>query len=315
MEVDPAKRREEHGEVECQRVHGAVQLLVVHDALFDAGDVGTGNGPDPPLAEQRLGPQLRRGLEALLGEGEPAHAEIAELVLVGQVHDVGQVAHPGLAYLVLDVEGVLEGGALARACPVAHAHDQGLLLALLHLGDRCLECGGCLDSVARGAHGLRVAVRTQAWRGPEVELGSGGVDQVVVGQFAVLTRAIRIRIGQLDIGGVVRRIALGVDGRGQGLLVADPFALVDRSELERHLLGLHLADADPDVGWDPVPLRVRGDHQHLVGPLEHPREVEGGSMAGDPSAQDYDSCHVTPPSRAFLSPYLIPPRVSSTNSG
>ena len=159
LEVYAAEGRQEHGEVERQRVGGAVQLLVVDDALLDAGHVRPGDGPDAPLAEEGLGPQLRGGLESLLGERQPTDAEVAQLVLVGQVDDVGQVAHPGLAYLVLDVEGVLEGCALARARPVAHADDQGLVLALLHLGDRCLQRGRRLGGMARGAHREGVAIR------------------------------------------------------------------------------------------------------------------------------------------------------------
>ena len=110
---------------------------------------------------------LRGGLEALLGEGQPADAEVAELVLVGQVDDVGQVAHAGLAQLVLDVEGVLEGRALAGAGAVAHADDEGLALALLHACsiDAC-ERGRGLDGVTGGAHRVGVAVGTEAraWR-------------------------------------------------------------------------------------------------------------------------------------------------------
>src|SRR5665213_417269 len=138
---------EEHGEVERQRVVGAVQLLIVHDAFLDASHVGTSDGPDPPFPEERLGPQLRRGLEPLPGERQPTDAEVAQFVLVGQVHDVGKLAHAGLANLVFDVERILEGGTLARARPVPHADHQYLALALLHLGDRCLERGGCLDGV------------------------------------------------------------------------------------------------------------------------------------------------------------------------
>ena len=129
-----------------QRVGGAVQLFVVDDALFDTGHVCPGDGPDAPLAEEGLGPQLGGRLEPLLGERQPPDAEVAQLVLVGEVDDVGQVAHTGLAHLVLDVEGVLEGRPLARARPVAHADDQGLVLALLHPGDR--PCSAADASVA-----------------------------------------------------------------------------------------------------------------------------------------------------------------------
>ena len=48
-------------------------------------------------------------------------AEVTELVLVGQVDDLGEVAHAASAQLVLDVEGVLERSALAGAGAVTRA--------------------------------------------------------------------------------------------------------------------------------------------------------------------------------------------------
>ena len=111
----------------------------MNDAFLDARDVGPGDRPDPTLPEERLGPQFRGRLESLLGEGQPTDAEVAEVVLVGQVDDVGQVPHAGQAHLVLHVERVLEGCALTGAGPVPHPDDEDLTFALLHPGDRSLE--------------------------------------------------------------------------------------------------------------------------------------------------------------------------------
>ena len=134
----------------------------------------------------------------------PPTPKSPEVVLVGQVDDVGQVADAGLAHLVLHVEGVLEGGTLAGAGPVPHADHEDLAFALLHLVDRRLE--GCrrLGGVARGAHRVGVAVRPESRRGAEVELRAGGVDQVVVVQFAVLAGTGRVGVGELDVGRVGR---------------------------------------------------------------------------------------------------------------
>jgi hypothetical protein len=67
----PRNGGKQHGEVEEQRADRSVELLVVDDARLDAGDMGSGDGPDPPLPEERLGAQLRRRLETLLREGQP----------------------------------------------------------------------------------------------------------------------------------------------------------------------------------------------------------------------------------------------------
>ena len=96
LQVGAAKGRQEHGEVERQAALRAVELLVVDDAGVDPLDVGSQDGPHAALAKERLGPHLAGGLEAVLGEGHAPHAEVAEFVLVGEVDDVGQVAHAAL---------------------------------------------------------------------------------------------------------------------------------------------------------------------------------------------------------------------------
>ena len=184
VEIHPAERREQHGEVEEQRVRRTIQLLIVDDALLDARDVGPGDRPDPTLTEERLGPQLGRRLEPPLGEGQPADAEVPELVLVGQVDDVGQVADTGLAHLVLHVERVLEGRSLAGAGPMPHPDDEDLTFTVLHPLDRCLEGRRHVDRMARGAHRVGVAVGSESGSDTEVELRAGGVDQEVVVHLA-----------------------------------------------------------------------------------------------------------------------------------
>ena len=151
-----------------------------------------------------------------------------------------------------------------------------------------------------------MAVRPEPRGGAEVELRTSGVDQVVVLELAMLAGTGRIGIGDLDVRPRAAGAAFRVDRRGQCLLVGDALALVDRSELEGHLVGLHLADSNPDVRRDPVPVGVRGHHHDLVGPLQHPSEMECRRVAGDPSPQDNDSCHVKPPSVCLKSAYQIP---------
>ena len=314
VEINAAERRQQHGEVEEQRVRRTIHLLVVDDALLDARDVGPGDRADPTLSEERLGPQLGRRLESPLGEGQPADAEVPELVLVGQVDDVGQVTDTGLAHLVLHVERVLEGRSLAGTGPVPHPDDEDLAFTILHPLDRSLEGRRRVDCMARGAHRVGVAVGSESGSGTEVELRAGRVDQVVVVQLAVFAGTGRVGIGDLDVGPWPPWPALRVDRRRQRLMELDPLALVDRSELEGHLVGLHLAHPDPDVRRNPVPVGVRSDHHDLVGAREHPGEMECGRMAGDASAQDDDSCHVRPPSVSLTPGYQIPLGVSSSTT-
>ena len=178
--VGAAERRQQHREVERQALVRAVEGLVEELALLDPLDVGAEDRADAALTEQRLGPGLAGGQEAALAEDHAADAEVAELVLVGQVDDLGQVAHPGRAELVLDVEGVLECCSLAGAGAVAHADDQPLRLAGAEPVDDLVERGRGLDGVTGGADRPGVAVRSEAGCGLEVELGAGRVDQVVV---------------------------------------------------------------------------------------------------------------------------------------
>lgn len=88
------------------------------------------------------------------------------------------------------------------------------------------------------------------------QLRSGGVDEVVVAKVFAL--ALLVWAGVLDRH--ERRLGLGVslwvELDGLGLPVVDPFAAVDRRELEGHVLLRHEPDADPDVRWDPVPAAV-----------------------------------------------------------
>ena len=118
------------------------------DSLLDARYVGPGDRSDPSLPEQGFCPELRRRLEPLLGEGQPTDAEVTEFVLVGQIDDVGQLPDTGLAHLVLHVERVLEGRALAGAGPVPHPDDEDLAFAPLHPGDRPLKRRRRVDGMA-----------------------------------------------------------------------------------------------------------------------------------------------------------------------
>ena len=187
LQVRSPERRQQHGEIEGQGIAGTVQGLVVDLARFDPLDVSAQDRLHPALAEQRLGPDLAGGQEALLPEHHPADAEVAQLVLVAQVDDVGQVPQPAGAQFVLDVEGVLERGALAGAHPVPDPDDQGLPLPGAQLADHPVECPRRLHRVPGSAHRQRVPVRSQPRGGGEVQLRPGGVDQVVVAQPLLLT--------------------------------------------------------------------------------------------------------------------------------
>jgi hypothetical protein len=90
-----AERRQQHREVERQALVRAVEGLVVELALLDPLDMGAENRAHAALTEERLGPRLAGGQETALAEDHATDPEVTELVLVGEVDDLGQVAHPG----------------------------------------------------------------------------------------------------------------------------------------------------------------------------------------------------------------------------
>jgi hypothetical protein len=151
LQVGAPERRQQHGEIEGESVPRAVECLVVDLAWLDPLDVGAQDGLHSPFAEQRLGPYLAGRDETLLPEHHAADAEVAELVLVAQVDHVGQVPQAAGAQLVLDVEGVLEGRALAGAHPVSYPDHQGLPLAGPQLLDHSGERPGGLHRVPGSA--------------------------------------------------------------------------------------------------------------------------------------------------------------------
>lgn len=184
-----------------------------------------------------------------------------------------------------------------NACPfagggaVADADDQPLVLTgvepIYHVAQRFGGLGGMRGSADRPG----MSLRAEAGCGGEVQLGAGGIDQVVVGECGALALSRRLGIGELYRWCVLLTGALGTDDGGIALMELDPFALVDRFEGYQHLLGRHFAHPDPDVGGNPVPVRFGGDHGNLVPRREHPPKMQCGSVSGDSGAEDDDSGH------------------------
>ncbi|MGO8738196.1 hypothetical protein [Rhodoblastus sp.] len=110
-----------------------------------------------------------------------------------------------------------------------------------------------------------MAVRPQGLGGAEVQLGAGGVDQIIVGEPVLLARALGRRVFDDDIRRGVVRVAFGMNRNGFGLMEGDPDLLIDFGQVEGDLLLGHLTDANPDVGGNPVPFGVRGTDDDLIG--------------------------------------------------
>gem|GEM_PF-5589937 len=154
----------------------AVDLGVVNQSRFDLGHGSLGDGFHGALAEQGLHPRFARDPLSTRGGGHAGHAEVAQLVLGGEVDNLGQVAHAGVLKFLLHGERVLEGGALTDAGAVTDAHDKGLRGACLESGDDLGKPGGGIHCIAGRAHRHgETGIQAEAGRSLEVELGPGGV--------------------------------------------------------------------------------------------------------------------------------------------
>ena len=293
---DAGKWRQQHGEVELLLALRPVQGLVPDPVLVHLLHVGAGDPVDAALGEQRLGEQAARHDVAAALELHAAHAEVAELVLVRDPDDLRLVPHLARPQLELEVHRVFERGSLTGAGAVADADQEALPLAAPHPLHRLVERGGGRDGVLGRAHGQAVVLRAESLGLVEAEPWPGGVDQEVVRN---LLRATGHRLGD-DIGRPAGGVALGVNLAGPGLLELDAVTLVDGRERERHLARSHQADADPDVGRDPVVGLIRRDHRHGVARAQ-PLPGEGGrGVPGDSRAENHHPAHRRPPIRVLI---------------
>ena len=264
------------------------------DAGLDPLHVGRHDRLHPPLAEER-------GRECLAGRHAPGvaevhavHPEVAEALLIRDVDDLGPVSHALLHELVLNIERVFECGPLTGAGSVPHPDEKGLALPLLQFLHDPLETLRCLGGMPRRADRPRVAIRAQARRRTEVQLGTGGIDEVVVLEHRDFARPVRIRVPHVHVRAIAGRPALAVQFGGECLMEFDSLAPVYGGERKRHLLHGHLPDPDPDIRRDPVPLRVGRDHHYLVLPAQHSTQVKGRSVAGYAGSQDDGARHTYP---------------------
>ena len=280
----------------------AVEGLVADQAVLDLLDMCTEDRLDAAFAEQRPGPQLARGLKSLILEDHPVDPEVAELGLVGQVDQPRPVPNPGLAQFVIDVEDVLERGALAGTGPVTHPDHQGLLFAGGEPLDDVPQPGRRLEGVVSGADGDGVTVGAEARRGLEPKAWAGGVDEVVVAQST--GGACPALAGVLDVdraAGIVD-VTVRSDRDGLGLPEVDALAVVDGLQREDDVFLAELPDPDPDVGGDPIPPRVGRDDRDGVllaqaATPEEPRQMQGGGVSGDPGTKNDDVGHSWFPSQ------------------
>ena len=125
--------------------------------------------------------------------------------------------------------------------------------------------------------------------------GPGRVDEEVVLQLRDLALALRVGVSHRDVRAREVGAAVAVQFGRERLVELDALAPVDGGEGEGHLLGGHLADADPDVRGDPVPLRVGRDDDDVVLLAEHAPQVQGGGVAGNAGPQDDGATHGIPP--------------------
>ena len=169
---------------------------------------------------------------------------------------------------------------------------QRLALARLQPLDGGPQRGGRLDGVVGGAdaHGVPT-MGAEAGGGPELQLRPGGVDQEVVADAFRPSGLVTGRVLDVDPGAIRRLVAAGMDGRGLRLDEPDALLLVDGRKREHHLFLGHLPDPHPDVAGDPVPLRVRGHHDHIVGCSQLALSVQGRRVPRNPRTEYDDPSH------------------------
>ena len=264
--------------------------------LFHRLDVGPGDPVDAALGEQRLGEQVAGHDVAAPLQVHPAHAEVAELVLVGDPDDLRLVPHLAGPQLELQIDRILEGRALAGAGAVPDADQEALPLTAAHPCHRLIQSGGRGNGMLRGAYRQAVAVRAESLGPVEPQPRAGGVDQIVVRHRPgaaryPLDRHVRARVAP---------VPFGMDRARPGLDELDAVPLVDRRQGERHLAWLHQADTDPDVGRYPVVSVARGNHGDGVVPAQPlPGERRRG-VPGDARTEDDDAAHRRSPISCFI---------------
>ena len=249
---------------------------------------GTHLRADAVLLEDR-GDELLAGEQtALAAHGEAAHAEVAQRLLVGEPEQVGLVADPATHQVLVDVGDVLERGALTGGAGMAGADHEAAPLTLLEARD-LFEIGVArLDRMRRRTDGLAVArVRPQPGCAPEVELGPGGDDEVVVVD-QLLAAPVALDHHDALVHTHLGRLAVHethVEPAIHGL------------KRELGLLHRHTPDAHPDPRRHVREVSEPVDHGDLVLGPEPVAEIERGGLAREPRADDRHLRHAESSSR------------------
>jgi hypothetical protein len=130
--------------------------------------------------------------------------------------------------------------------------------------------------------------RSKAGRAGKVELGSGCVDQIVVGNFDPFHT--RGRLLLRNDKRAASLAALRVELDRTGFDERDTLLGVDRDEIEGDLRRGHLSNADPDVGRDPIPHSLRAHHDDFVGTRELLAQDERCRVSRN-AGSEYDDAH------------------------
>ena len=238
LEADSLEGRQQHGHIEALLPLLPVQEFHRKPASLDALDMGLADPSDPPLGEQGFGEDIAGSHVAVLPDVDAAHTEIAELVFIGQVGDVGLVAHPAGPQFELEVHQVLEGRSLAGAGAMPRTDQEPLPVPLLHAGHRLVQGLRSLQRMRRRAYGQAVALGAEPRRGLEGQLGSGGIDQVVVRDAEPFPRVALHGGFRFDKGRGIFRLPFGVEDRRLRQVKGDVLAGIDGLKREHDLAGL-----------------------------------------------------------------------------
>ena len=115
------------------------------------------------------------------------HAEVAQLIFIGQENDLGFVPYAMLPQFEFQVHHILERCSLARTHAVAGSDHKAAAFSLFHSIDQREERFGRFYSVIRRADRYGVFARPQPFRSSKVQFGTSRIDQIVIGnRFAFL---------------------------------------------------------------------------------------------------------------------------------
>jgi hypothetical protein len=121
-------------------------------------------------------------------------------------------------------------------------------------------------------------IRAQTFGRTEIELRSGRIDQIIVGNVFRHTGFIGVRVFHRDKGSRTTCHPFRIDRQRTSLMKLHTGLFVNLCKIKGDLFLLHLPDTDPNIRRYPVPLCIRRNHDNLVLLAYQFMQMPGGSV-------------------------------------